>query len=293
MFMSRARLVYVALGAAGVTLFAVLLSRARPAWSQAEWRRLRWLLVAALLALLPVAATFPADRLLLVPSIGGAAVAGALLHALWRETSATARWGRRALLVTQVLMPLPAWAASPWFLQSAATYVEDGVLSPVVSDAALAGRVVLVTGHDPLVGMYGSFARMIHGRPGPLTWHYLSYSPYPHRLTRVGEGAIELEVIGGRMLGTVMEQLFRAKRFPLEPGFTVTLDTMKVTVLESIEGQPTKVRADFTRPLAELTFVQWRNSRLEPLVLPPVGEALVLAHEPGPIDVLMDVVGGK
>lgn len=190
-------------------------------------------------------------------------------------------------------MPLPAWAVSPYFLRSAADYVEDGVLTAEVSDAALGGNVVLITAPDPLVGMYGTLARMLHGKPAAVSWHYLSYAPYSHRLTRVAEDAIELETLGGRMLGTVFEQLFRAPRFPLDPGFTVSVATMKVTVLEAIDGQPTKVRADFTRPLGELTLVQWKNGRIAPFELPPVGEAVVLAHEFGPLDQLMDAVGGR
>jgi hypothetical protein len=291
--MSKGRWLWAGLGLFGCGVFAVFLRRARRHWSETEWRRIRWLLASGLLALLPVVSTFPADRLLLVPSIASAGVVGATLHALWREAGRVPKAARAMLIVTQGLMPVPAWIVSPYFLRSAADYVEDGVMKADVPDAALEGSVVLLTAPDPLVGMYGSLARMLNGKPPPKAWNFLSYSPYSHRLRRVAESTIELEIIGGRMLGTVFEQLFRSPRFPLDPGFTVTVATMRVTVLEAVDGQPTKLRAEFTRPLEELTLVQWKNGRLEPLVLPQVGDEVVLVHELGPIDQLMDVVGGR
>ncbi len=293
MFMSKARWLLMGLGLLGCGVFAVFLRRARQHWDEPQWRRIRWLIVSGLFALLPVVATFPADRLLLIPSIASAGVVGATLHALWREAGRIPRAARAWLVVTQAVMPVPAWVVSPYFLRSVADYVEDGVLQPGVTDAALAGNVVFVTAPDPMVGMYGSLARMLRGKPLPTSWHFLSYAPYSHRLRRVADDAIELEVIGGRMLGTVFEQLFRAPRYPLDPGFTVTVATMKVSVLEAVDGQPTKLRAEFTKPLDTLTLVQWKGARIAPLELPPVGAELVLDHELGPIDKLMDVAGGR
>jgi len=293
MFMSKGRYLLGGLGLAGCGVFALFLRRARACWDERQWRHLRWLIVSGLFAVLPVAATFPADRLLLIPSIASGGLVGALLHALWREAGRVPKAARAMLIVTQGVMPLPAWAVSPYFLRSAADYVEEGVMQAEVSDAALGGNVLLITAPDPLVGMYGSLARMLHGKPAPASWHFLTYAPYEHRLKRVAQDAFELEVLGGRMLGTVFEQLFRAPRFPLEPGFTVTVATMKVTVLDAVDGQPTKLRAELTKPIETLTLLQWKNGRLAPLALPPVGEERVLAHELGPIDKLMDAFGGR
>lgn len=291
-FMSKGRLLLTGLGVLGLLLFVVLVRRARPRWSPGEWRRLRWLLCSGALGLLPVIATFPADRLLLVPSIASAGLVGALLHALWSEAGALARFGRVLLVVTQGVAALPAWVVNPHFFQVGATYVENGVTQVPLSDEALSKHVVLVAAPDPLVAMYGQLARMLHGRPAPLAWHNLSFTPRDHRLTRVAEDVIELEVIDGRMIDTVMEQLFRAPRFPLDPGWSVALSGMTLTVVESNQGRPTKLRVTFQQPLSEVTFVDWRGGRLVPLTLPAVGESVLLEHEQGPMDQLRVFLGG-
>jgi hypothetical protein len=292
MFLSKGRAVLVAGGLLGTGLFALLVRAARPAWSEPEWRRMRWLLCSALLALLPVLATFPTERLLLVPSIPAAGISAALLHAVWQKAGALARTARVLLVVTQGLAPLPSWVVTPWFMQSLADYVGNGVMHSPVSDAALAKNVLIINPPDMPVGLCGGLKRMLEGRQPPAAWHYISYAPYPHRVRRVAEDVIEVEVIGGRMLDTVMEQIFRAAKFPLDPGHSVKVDGLDLTVLDAIEGQPTKVRVAFTRPLSELTLLQWKGGRLVPFTLPAVGAEAVLEHELGPMDQLRTLLGG-
>ncbi|MBK7863079.1 MAG: hypothetical protein IPJ65_31610 [Archangiaceae bacterium] len=288
--MSRGRALLVGAGVLGTVLYALVLRRARPLFSEPQWRRLRWLLCSALLAVLPVLSTFPADRLLLMPSLGFAGVWASVLIALWREKGGLARFARGLLVWTQGLAPLPVWVLGPYFLAFGARYVEQGVNHTTVSDEALAGDVFLVTAPDPTVGMYASLERQLEGHPAPRSWHTTSFAPYDHRLTRVSEDAIEVAVVNGRMLDTVMEQLFRATRFPLNEGFEVTVRGLVFTVLEASEGQPTRVRVRFTLPVSQLTLLQWKGGRLARFELPPVGSTVLLVHEESPLDALRRAV---
>jgi hypothetical protein len=115
----------------------------------------------------------------------------------------------------------------------------------------------------------------------------LSFAPYDHRLTRVAEDAFELEVVGGSMLETTMEQLIRHPRFPLAPGFTSKLSGLTVTLLEATDGRPTKIRADFTE---EVALMHWRDRRLRHFTLPAVGESVLIPHDDTPFDVISNLL---
>lgn len=281
MFLSRGRIVLCAVGAAGVVLFAVWLRRARARWTEPQWVRLRWLLVSACCALVPVAATFPADRLLLMPSIGAAAIVGALLHALWQDTALVARVAKVVLITAHGVATLPAWVLNPLFFTVVGDYVERGVTDSALDAQRLAGRVVLLSAPDPVVAMYGSGGRILNGLPAPRSWVCLSYAPYGHRLTRVAEDAFELEVVGGAMLETVMEQLMRSAQFPIAAGFTTRQGGLEVRVLEATDGHPSKLRVTLLEPVE---VVEWRDGRLQHFQLPPVGESRDLPHDATPFD---------
>lgn len=283
MFLSRGRFVLGAVGVLGISLFALWLRRARGAWTDDQWARLRWLIVSGLLALIPVASTFPADRLLLMPTIGSAAVVGCLLHALWKERGGLARSAKVMLIAAHGVFALPAWVMNPFFFSVVGGYVERAVNHEDLDSKRLEGRVVVLAGPDPVSALYGGFSRLLQGLPPAKSWVALSYAPYDHRLTRVAENAVELEVIGGSMLETTMEQLMRHPRFPLEPGYTSKQSGVTVTVLEATEGRPKKIRADFTD---EVELIVWKDLRARHFTLPPVGQSVELKHDDTPFDAI-------
>lgn len=292
-FLGNGRAVLVIAGVVGAGLFTLFIRAARPSWPDAEWRRLRWLLLCALCAVVPVAATFPADRLVIVASVASAAIIASLLHALWKDVSPTARFARVLLVITAFISPLPGWVFSPWWMNLISEHADRGLNDVAFTDDALAGHVLLFNAPDPFVALYGGATRMIHGKRGPQSWQVLSFAPFSHRLTRVRDDAFELEVVGGALLGTVMEQLVRAPRYPLDAGAVVRIDGLTVTVLAATDGRPTRFRVELTRPLNDFTLAQWKGARLAPLALPAVGESVLLAHESGPMDLLGEVLSGR
>jgi hypothetical protein len=290
-YVAKTQPLLVASGVAGAVLTTLWLLRARGQWSDAEWKRLRWLIGCALLSLAPLLATFPANRLLLAPSIASAAVLASLLHALRGVPGWFSRAGRVVLWVTNVAIAIPPWAVAPWIMAHAADETERAFHETTLSDEALSRRVVLFVAPDWSATQFGSQLRTLGGHSAPRAWHVLSFALHDHTLKRVADSVFELEVEGGQWLESGFEGLSRADRFTLQPGDSVTLEDMKLTVVEVASGRPSKIRAELLRPLSELTFIQWREGRLVPLELPPVGEAVRLRHEPAVVERFYQALG--
>jgi hypothetical protein len=272
------------MGIFGLLNWALWVNRARPAWNDLEWRRLRWLMASAVAACIPVTASIPADRHLIVSSIAGAGVVASVLRALWEQRAFVARGAKVVLIVTQGLVVLPAWIIGPWWFASTARYVENGVAElsmPVES------HVVIPVAPDPFVALCTIPYRALQGFPMTASWSVLSFAPHTHRLTRTGEQTYELEIVGGRMLETVFEQLFRDPRKPLQVGEVSPLDALTVTVLDVVDGRPSRLRIDAREPLV---FVRWRDSRFERFEPPPIGSTLELPYQSGPFEQLMRLV---
>ena len=103
-----------------------------------------------------------------------------------------------------------------------------------------------------------------------------SFAPFSHRLTRTAVDTVELEVVDGRMLQTVFEQLMRSAAFPVPLGMKVRLDSAEVTVTGLNEGLPNKLRVRFDEDpdLGTYTLAKWQDGKLSALVLPKVGQTL-------------------
>jgi hypothetical protein len=226
-------------------------------------------------------ATFPLNRLLLMPSIGGAAVVATLFTHADRAVRSQ-RWAVRLLIVTNVLHAPVGWAASYFIAGVLSRGQVTSALNTPVSDEALSKRVVLFTAPDPALALYPPMVRMWFHKPRPQAWLVLSMAPAKHRLTRTGPASVELEVIDGRMLETVFEQLVRSETLPVPIGFTSKLNHATVTVLELDHELPRKIRVDFEEPDSpDWTFIEWHDGQFVPLTLPALGESRELPLEPG------------
>ncbi len=275
------RPVLVVAGVLGIALLVFLLRRVWPELPEPTRRHLRWWLAGSVFSLLPVMATFPLNRLLLMPSLGAAAVVAAvLLH------PGGGRWVRAGVWVLffcNVVEAPVGWAASYVIGVSAMRGQEHTGAQVGVSDAEMTRKVVLFAAPDAMVGLYPPLVRVWEGKPLPEAWLCFSYAPYPHRLTRVASDTLELEVLGGHMLETVFEQLIRSPDHPVNLGDRVQLDGVEVTVMGLDQGRPQRLRLRFTEPIdgGGYTFLQWKGGRLDRLELPPVGQSVELQWTPG------------
>ena len=273
-----ARPVLVVMGLLALVVVGVLLRRVWLKADDPERRGLRWLTLGAALSLVPVLATFPLNRLLLMPSIGGSAlIATVLWYGLRATDDRVLRYGAR-LLLGITLFGLLGWPATATLLKLGGDEQTRTSLVTKLTDEALAGRVIIFVAPDPSASLYVPMVRAWHHKGLPRAWITLSFAPFAHRLTRTAVDTIELEVVDGRMLETVFEQLMRGAAFPVPVGMRVRLEGSEVTVVGLDHGLPNRLRFRFDQnpELGGYTLARWVEGELTPLVLPEVGQTLEL-----------------
>lgn len=267
-------------GALGVAFVVWLARRCWPALEARERLAVKWLSLGSVLAVLPVLATFPADRLLLPASFGAIGVLALLLQTAWRTK--TAKAAVVFLVVTQGLVPVPSWIIGPEVLRRVGANGLATVLA--APPAMLTKRVLLLNAGEFAAALYGPLLLRMEGRPMPPRWWLLSLAPKPHRLTRVGPQALELEVVGGRMLDQWYERLVRSERFPFAVGQAVQLDGATVTVLAEDGGKPTRIRIDLAAAMEEHALIRWKDGAMVEVPAPAVGETVEIEEEPSPLE---------
>lgn len=274
----------VGTGAVALALVAWLLRALWRDFSDAERRALEWLLVAFGLSLVPVLATFPLNRLLLVPSVFGAGIVALVLLRGWRARGRAVRWASRALLVPAVAQCVVMWPVNAGVYGLGSSLQRSMALQPALSDEALSRHVLVFVGPDPSAVLYTSMVRQLYGRPAARSWVTISFAASAHRLTRRSERELELEVLDGQMLQSVFEQLVRSSDLPVPVGFRVKLAkaTVEVTSLDGA-GLPKTLLVTLAQPPddSSVTLARWDDGVLGPLALPPVGESLVLPRATG------------
>ncbi len=279
-----ARYVLAVLGVLAVAFFRAQYRALSSFGERATQRSFAVVSLGAALAMIPPLATFPADRLNLIPSIGGAAFVSTVLHRLWGMPGWKERLTRRLLVFAHGLVALAPWVVNPNFVHTRVEAMERATRAPEVPAEDMQKRVVMVATADFPFAFSLPLIRISQGFEWPQSYWFLSIAPYPHRWTRVSLDAFDLEVLGGTMLETVFEQMVRSPNFPVHVGETFDLDGAVVTVLEMRDGRPSKIRFAMTAPVSEFTFVEWTGRVVKPLALPPLGKTLDLPEGPGPFE---------
>jgi len=255
------------------------------------WRRdaaLRVGLVGLLLALVPIAATMPQDRLLVNAGWGGALVVAVLLRESWnmgwRDAQPSA-WRRRtaqlvfvAFAVSHLLLapPLLALRARSMTTIEGAMARADRSLPSGLGVRNL--RIVsLQTAFDPLM-VYVPMMRASLGQPTARSMRSLYTGPGAVEVVRDGAASLRMSAPAG-FLPTAPERMLRSLAKPFAPGNKVVLDGMTAEVLTVLsDGRPREVRFVFDRPLEDpsLRWVTWSETRFVAVAIPPIGGRLSL-----------------
>lgn len=279
-------------GLAALLLFAYLLWRCWPALEERHRRALWWMIPGTALSLLPVAATFPMNRLLLVPSIGGSVIVATILAHYWgmrpRLSGTRRRWVTVLvgfLVLANFIVPPLAWTAQSLIITKLDRHVEEVyAATPLVYSDNPAVHNVLLVAPDPLACAYPPIIRaLLEDRKVLAPWLCLSLAPHDHRLTRTGENALTLEVIDGCMLRTEFEQLMRGPSWPLRKGDKLSLCGVEIAILEANDTGPTKIGVTFDRSLDDkaLNFIVWKDGGMKHFEMPPVGGSVLAARGKG------------
>jgi hypothetical protein len=168
-----------------------------------------------------------------------------------------------------------------WPLQSAVVtrigrWGEQTYLNAPIDDTRVSQQdVFLLAAPDPMSLMYPPIIRRVNGRPMPRSWHCLSASGAEHIFRRTGANSFEFEASRGAIVHGVFADIVRDPSYPFAVGDTVQLSNARLTVLTVLEGKPSAIRVECTRPLDDpsLVFLQWKDYALHPFPIPPVGES--------------------
>jgi hypothetical protein len=269
-----------AAGLLAVMLFGGLARRLWPGLEENERRHARWLVLGAGLSIVPLASTFPSNRLLLIPSVGASVLVALVLRFCFENARRAAGF---ALVTLHLVLTAPGWALQYWVGYAAVHFGDEASINVELDPARVpTQRVAVIAPPDPLVGAYVGLMRQLNGLPHPTAWWPLTLCPVAQRLVRTGPSTLTLAPVEGRFLGSLFEQLFRGADHPMHTGDRVALAGLDVTVEAADEEGVERVAFTFDVPLDDpsLVFLVWRDGALRRYTPPPIGAAEVLPFEP-------------
>jgi hypothetical protein len=255
----------------------------RPLWRLSPVSRF-WSL-GALLAAIPVSATFPMDRLLVFVGLGAMATLAMLLSTSFEAVPGPSpAWHRARRLVVPVLVVvhlilapllLPARALTTAFLGRAFGVVDASIPSdPTIRDET----VVLVRTPADGSAAYGIVSRVALGIPRPRALRVLATGLAEVRVTRLDERTLRVRPRLG-FCATEGERMVRGLSRPFRTGDRVALSDLEVRVTEvEPDGRAAEAEFRFARPLEDpaLVWKTWQSGRLAPFSLPAIGETRTL-----------------
>ena len=264
-----------------------------------------------LLAVVPLCATFPSNRVLFFVGLGGMGLVAQWFEIRWPQIQGGQirvppteegeghrgpggwRWPIRlaavGLVATHlVLAPL----LLPFNTQSFVQFGEPitrAILS-LPEAAVLDGReLVVVNAPEYLsyVSQAGSIL-LLNGHPMPHRIRGLAIGPSAVTARRIDERTLDLSMAGGFLSGP-LGSLFHDSLAPFAVGESFVVPGMTATILEQTPaGAPRTVRFRFPEALEvpDRSWVQFVDGRFLPFEPPPVGGAVELPPALGPFEML-------
>jgi hypothetical protein len=249
-----------------------------------------------LLSLLPIAATFPSNRLLFFVGLGAMGLlaqflGGLITRAEWLPPFAIWRVPARAaaflfllvhLILSPLAMPMNAYGLKPFgeqMVRAAASVPSD----PEIAEQDL----VLVNSPDYLFFVSNiSTLKILEGQTFAPRMRALVTGPVPLQLTRENETTVRVRIEGGLFSG-VLGGLFRSAEYPMAVGDTVQLTGFTAEVMGiTSDGQPNEIVYRFSVPLEDpsLRWLRWKEGVYVPFEIPEVGESILLPPARGPFE---------
>ncbi|UQA57613.1 hypothetical protein [Polyangium aurulentum] len=267
-----------------VTLPVVLFVGAALVFALRKDRRAAFFATGMVLSLLPVCATAPNDRLLLLPGLGGLGLVALLLSASREGLGRIARPLVRAtaglfvlvhLVIAPLFLPLRAYANGAMLHG----YVERAIAS-LPGDDALGGRtLVIVNAPDPLIPTYAMAGRYARGGRIPAAVRHLAVVLNgSQKIGRPDAQTLSVTLSEG-FFHDALSNVYRNDA-PVRVGDRIALEGMVAEVMSSTPDgkRPERVDFHFDRPLDDpsLTWILWHETSFVPFVLPAIGEERTL-----------------
>jgi hypothetical protein len=252
------------------------------------WRRLptcRFWALGALLSLLPMCATYPMDRLLVVAGVGAMATV-ALVLSDWLEGGALALLPRaRRVAVTGVSWLLVALhlVLAPWLLPFRVWTV--GLLSrmgerleaSIPADDAVRGKTLVILSSAAEMTTFPPWMqRQVSGVPRPRRMRVLASCFSNVRVSRPDAKTLRVRPERG-FLDNEWLRMVRGPSRPFRPGDEVVLSDLRARVRTvTPDGRPAEADFTFAVPLEDPSLLWVRlqaGGALVPWSPPPVGES--------------------
>jgi hypothetical protein len=245
----------------------------------------RFWLGGALLALLPMAATIPSDRLLLFVGLGFMALlarAFRLRLAGVAETPRAANSRVVACVLPLVFLALHG-AVAPLLLPFRAAQMgrmaraEQQAVQDLRAQAGPLGKtVVILNAPSVVLASYAQAQLKTQGLPTIAKLYVLSAADSTVVVTRTGPSELSMRAERG-FLRTHLERLYRAMPASLAVRGRVELAQLSAEVTEWLaDGHPRAVRFTLNRQLSDYAFVCWTEGKFRGCPLPAAGEQLRL-----------------
>jgi len=268
----------IALAALGLVLLSMLMRVLVPLLRRDATTR--FFSLGAVLALVPICATFPSDRLLLFVGVGAMGVIARVVGAHVENEDAkpphSLRWAAKALtaiwLVTHVAIATlakPAVSVIPYFARE---YTERSTDRMTRGTPPREQHVIIINAPNFLLAAYRwSIPR--DGVDTAATAHVLSLSMDSVEIERLDASSIVVRT-RGPFLSEMSAQLFRSDREPLVLGEKASFHDISAEVSEmGPHGLATGVTFRFAKPLsdARYRFVAWDGEGFVELAMPAEG----------------------
>jgi hypothetical protein len=247
-------------------------------------RLARFFATGMLLAVIPICATFPTDRLLMFVGLGAMGLLVRFVYfAFGSETKPGA--GRKVAATAAVGLLLLHAGLAPLFLALRATaptgprWLVKRLYIRMPFDATIEQQdLIVINPPSVLHASYCLVLRDFEGEPVPRSVRTLAPALGPVRIHRPDSNTLEIAPQDGYFV-LALDRLFRNERHAFRTGDRVDLPRMTARVVSVTEdGRPAIVRFRFAVPLEDpsLRWIQWRGDGFAPFTPPAVGEQMEL-----------------
>jgi len=235
----------------------------------------------ALLSAVPLAATIPADRLLVVTGFGVMPLLAQALHdALQADLQGSlepfVQKLRRPvavvlaclhLFVEPLALPVSALAVS-----GVARWTEQADLSLPVDEQLADGIAIVAAIPDSVLLSYLPDMRRWNGKPRPRKLYWLAATPGQASFERRAPNHLRVSAPQG-LFDRRSEA--RSQHFAFKPGDKVVLSELTIEIVELNElGLPSVCDFVFAQPLdaSQYRWQTWRGDKLQPFTVPALGQ---------------------
>jgi hypothetical protein len=240
----------------------------------------------AVLAAIPVASTFPADRLLGFIGIGGAGLVAQIFAAALRDRSLLGDGKLRrvfALVVIVGLALVHVVAAPPLLVLRSRSMVAVGRVidraeQSIPDDPSVTTKTVVIMSapSDALAGFITVMRESMH-QPRPLYMTWLAVSTSEVTIERVDDRTLRVTPDGGLLRWEIDQMMRSAKSDPFHAGDRIEMPRLTIEIEKvTADGRPAQYLARFAEPLDDPSYVllTWRGKGYAPYTPPAIG-----AHE--------------